>query len=133
MSSNGHHTPAGKAPAVSLKGGGHMTTTISPAAIADIEADDGNHHWATQIPQKAVGVFKEFGYDGIKDFSGKYNDKAHRFTVWIAFDSEQVKGVCVSWLNLNELPIHRLCLAKHTLLVQCNGLIEPGLSLCSCR
>jgi len=54
--------------------------------IKDIK--DGNEFWSTHIPEKAVNIIKQFGYDGIQDTGGKMGGTKHN--VWIAFDSEQI-------------------------------------------
>ena len=40
--------------------------------------------------------------------------------------TEQVKGVCASWLNLEELAIYYLCLAKLPLLMKRNSITKIG-------
>jgi len=57
--------------------------------VQSIKDDDGNHHWATQIPSKAMPIIEQFGYDGIVDTSGKGGGEKHE--VVIAFYPEQIK------------------------------------------
>jgi len=52
-----------------------------------------NPTWPTTIPKKAVGVFNDFGYDGIEDMGGKTvlaGGPHHK--VWIAFNPGQIKS-----------------------------------------
>lgn len=44
----------------------------------------------TSIPDKVTAVFKDLGYDGIKDTGGKGGGVTH--TVWIPFEETQVKS-----------------------------------------
>jgi len=59
--------------------------------VQSIKDDDGNHHWATQIPSKAMPILEQFGYDGIVDTSGKGGGSKEQ--VVIAFYPEQIKSV----------------------------------------
>ena len=60
--------------------------------IRDIES--GDEFWTTQVPTKALKVFRQFGYDGIKERSNKGSDlpRSDRGINWIAFDPEQIKS-----------------------------------------
>ena len=58
-------------------------------------ANKTNYAWTT-VPDWVTDTLREFGYDGIRDFSGKYAkpdpniESSH--VVWIPFDSWQVKS-----------------------------------------
>lgn len=56
--------------------------------VEDIEK--GDEYWATQIPKKAIPIFKKHGYDGIMDVGGKGGGPEH--PVWISFDPTQIKS-----------------------------------------
>lgn len=60
--------------------------------IKDIEAN--YEGWTTQVPTKALEVFKRFGYDGIKERGAKGQDlpKEQKWVNWIAFEPTQVKS-----------------------------------------
>jgi len=57
------------------------------------KAENPNYNptWSTQIPKKAVKIFKEHGYDGIQDRGNKMGGGPDH-NVWIAFDPNQIKS-----------------------------------------
>lgn len=54
----------------------------------------GNEYWSTQVPTKAMEIFKKYGYDGIKErgSKGSTDPNAYRQINWIAFDPQQIKS-----------------------------------------
>lgn len=60
--------------------------------IKDIES--GEDSWTTQVPKKALEVFKRFGYDGIKERGMKGQDvpREQKWINWIAFEPTQIKS-----------------------------------------
>jgi len=68
--------------------------TISPLEWIDYfnkNMETGDTTVWTRIPDWATDTIKSYGYDGIKDYGGKYSSNKH--TVWIPFDETQVKSI----------------------------------------
>lgn len=56
--------------------------------------EEGSESWTTQVPKKALAIFEQFGYDGIKERGQKGADlpREKRGINWIAFHPTQIKS-----------------------------------------
>lgn len=82
--------------------------------IADIER--GSESWSTQVPKKALKVFKAFGYDGIKERGAKGSNapRSERQINWIAFDANQIKSATGNTGEFNPEKAEVMFSAKYT-------------------